>query len=25
MLFLRHREAHGGTATDMLFSEPAGE
>ena len=25
MLFLRHREAHGGTATDMLFPEPAGE
>ena len=25
MLFLRHREAHGGTETDMLFPEPAGE
>jgi adenylate cyclase class 2 len=25
MLFLLHREAHGGTATDMLFPEPAGE
>lgn len=25
MLFLRHREAHGGAETDMLFPEPAGE
>ena len=25
MLFLRHQEAHGGAATDMLFPEPAGE
>jgi adenylate cyclase class 2 len=25
MLFLMHREAHGGTDTDMVFAEPAGE
>jgi adenylate cyclase class 2 len=25
MLFLMHREAHGGTGTDMLFPETAGE
>ena len=25
MLFLLHRDAHGGTGTDMLFPEPAGE
>ncbi len=25
MLFLMHRDAHGGTETDMLFPEPAGE
>jgi adenylate cyclase class 2 len=25
MLFLLHRETHGGTGTDMLFPEPAGE
>jgi adenylate cyclase class 2 len=24
MLFLKHRDAHGGTGSDMLFSEPSG-